>query len=351
MTGSRPDPDQSHPEQLDPTELDTTELDPTELDPTGIRSLLANLPAPGPMPEDLVTRIALSLEREQQRRSGGAAGAPETDGPAGSPLSAPTHTHSSPAHGAAGEPGGNVVSLSAERERRRPGRTVLWLGGAAAVAMVATLSVNQLTDGGGDAGVSAQVPAADAGKSVSDAGAEAGAGDDAGSDADAGAEDGESAFDDSQEAATGGDEGLAPPAAPAPGESPIWGGSADEGTPPSLGEEAEDAGGEATGALSVFTAAGSIELTSTTWGDQVSDWLDATPERGLSSWGSHEVLTCVGTQALPVSDARQLLVSDVTWDQEPGMLLLVAQKPVGATAWVVNDGCTEVISGPLTLNR
>jgi hypothetical protein len=37
-------------------------------DPTGIRDLLASLPDPGPMPDDLVSRITASLAEEQQRR-------------------------------------------------------------------------------------------------------------------------------------------------------------------------------------------------------------------------------------------------------------------------------------------
>ncbi|NNM48052.1 hypothetical protein [Knoellia koreensis] len=41
-----------------------------EHDPTGMRDLLASLPDPGPMPEDLVQRITASLAAEQAARAG-----------------------------------------------------------------------------------------------------------------------------------------------------------------------------------------------------------------------------------------------------------------------------------------
>ena len=44
---------------------------PVEHDPTGMRALLANLPDPGPMPDDLVARISAALQAEV--RSGGSA--------------------------------------------------------------------------------------------------------------------------------------------------------------------------------------------------------------------------------------------------------------------------------------
>ena len=42
-----------------------------EHDPTGIRALLSALPAPGPMPADLVARINASIAQEQSARAGG----------------------------------------------------------------------------------------------------------------------------------------------------------------------------------------------------------------------------------------------------------------------------------------
>ena len=42
---------------------------PVEHDPTGMRALLAGLPDPGPMPDDLVARISAALAAEEQRGS------------------------------------------------------------------------------------------------------------------------------------------------------------------------------------------------------------------------------------------------------------------------------------------
>ena len=43
---------------------------PVEHDPTGMRALLASLPDPGPMPDDLVARISAALADEAQRGDG-----------------------------------------------------------------------------------------------------------------------------------------------------------------------------------------------------------------------------------------------------------------------------------------
>ncbi len=43
---------------------------PVEHDPTGMRALLASLPEPGPMPDDLVARISAALAVEAQRGDG-----------------------------------------------------------------------------------------------------------------------------------------------------------------------------------------------------------------------------------------------------------------------------------------
>lgn len=85
---------------------------PEEDDPTGIRDLLRGLPDPGPMPEDLVTRISARLSAEQDLRSAG------------------------------------VVDLATERSRRRPGRTVAYLGVAAAGLLLTTVAVGELAGGG-----------------------------------------------------------------------------------------------------------------------------------------------------------------------------------------------------------
>ena len=300
MTGSRPDPDLNQPE---------------DLDPTGVRSLLANLPDPGPMPDDLVARIAQSLELEQQRRS--ASGSHSS-------LDRSDRTDSvSPLSAGSGADDGAVISLDAVRQRRRPGRTVLWLGGAAAVAMVATLSVNQLIEGDSDAGVSAQVPAGD---SV-DAGAGAG-------------------MDEQDEAV---DRGSDAGAGDAPAAEPPPVGAGDEAAPEE--SDTQDAG-EALGAaaLRVFEAEGTIELSSTGWDDQVSSWISAQPVRGSSSWTSRDALNCVTAHDLELADSRQLFLSDASWDQNPAVLL-VSQEADGATAWVVSPDCADVLSGPVAIPR
>ncbi len=47
---------------------------PVEHDPTGMRALLANLPDPGPMPDDLVARITAALSAEVAAEAGTGAG-------------------------------------------------------------------------------------------------------------------------------------------------------------------------------------------------------------------------------------------------------------------------------------
>lgn len=288
MTGSRPDPTPDD-----------------DLDPTGVRALLANLPDPGPMPEELVARISHSLELEQRRRTAAAAGAAETA--------------EAEAAAAAEQPGGPVVSLTAERARRRPGRTVLWLGGAAAVAMVATVSVNQLVgDGDTNAGVSAQYPGA------SDSGDSGGAADDA---SDGGAE-----LD------TPGD--VAAEAPPVTADE-----SAEEGT--------EDAAGDS-GGFGVMDPArtgivgldGTVELTATGWADQVSALLASDPgERDLDDGEWRECLT---SSSVSLEDPDRLLLGDARWDDEAARLL-VAQSPSDDRAWVLTPDCREILSGPVTL--
>lgn len=142
-----------------------------EADPTGIRDLLRALPDPEPMPEDLVTRISARLSEEQTLRARA-----------------------------------DVVDLAAERSRRRPGRTVAYLGVAAAGLLVATVAVGELGGSGILGGTTARDSAAQvstrsegsdaagpaeagsqdaAGAAGADAGAEAGAGGDGGGGAEA----------------------------------------------------------------------------------------------------------------------------------------------------------------------
>lgn len=270
MVGSRPDSD----------------LPDDELDPTGVRAMLANLPDPGPMPEDLVARISQSLQLEQERRA------------------APARQESGPA----------PISLDAQRQRRRPGRTVLWLGGAAAVAMVATVSVNQLFDDGSDSGVSAQAPARNASDAGGDAGAPAPA-----------AEDSETAAD---------------------ADSSSGGGSLSEAEG---GSQAPQSDAEAVDGADVQTLSGTVSLTSTDVADQVQEWLSAEPAPGDTKWTTPQVNDCIERQDLDTSRAEQVLIANATWGAEPAMVL-VARADVGGTAWVLTPDCDTVLTGPVTLD-
>lgn len=140
--------------------------DRDEVDPTGIRDLLAGLPDPGPMPEHLVRRIEARLEVEQAAR------------------------HQSSPH-SLGRQADRVVDLATERSRRRPGRTLAWVGAAAAGLVVTAAVVPQLVDGmgSGDAGTAAYYPTRDEADTMSDAGAMADVDSEAGDDAGGGDED------------------------------------------------------------------------------------------------------------------------------------------------------------------
>lgn len=297
MTGSHPDPRASD----------------NDLDPTGVRALLANLPDPGPMPDDLMTRISQSLELEQERRA--TAGTSSV-----SPIG--------PGHGASGsEPssGGSVVSLTAERQRRRPGRTVLWLGGAAAVAMVATVSVNQIVGGGtaDDSGVAANVPATT--DSV-DSGAEAG-----------GAAEGEQDSHDAGTSDAADDSSMADAAPPA------------EPTPAPGDEEAADGGGAVLSSTQVHAMAGTVELSATDWADEVSAWLGADLARGQSTWGATQARDCVEDSDLDTRAANTVLLSQAAWEDQLA-ILVVAEATAGDTAWVLSPDCQEILSGPTLLD-
>lgn len=261
-----------------------SELPDDELDPTGVRALLANLPDPGPMPEELVARISQSLLLEQERR---AETSPESSIPP------------------------PPISWDAERRRRRPGRTVLWLGGAAAVAMVATVSVNQFFDDGTDSGVSAQAPARNASEAGSDAGAPA-----------------------------PDRPGTADSAADA--ESPTEGGSMAE-----AGDH--DASLQAEVGAEVLALSGTLSLSSTGLASQVQEWLATEPAPGVTSWTTTQVHDCIIQQDLDTSRAEQMLVTNATWSAEPAMVL-VARADVGETAWVLTSDCDAVLAGPVALD-
>ena len=304
MTGSRPEPTPSD-----------------DVDPTGVRALLANLPDPGPMPDDLVARIAHSLELEQQRRAAAGSGTTGsgTAGSAAAGCAAPSDEHSPVPDGASG----SVVSLAAERARRRPGRTVLWLGGAAAVAMVATLSVNQLV-GGGDAGsgVSAQYPGAtDSGSVAEDSGGSADEHADAGTAAEAPA-----AADDAEEGAEGD--------------------AADGGAGTEAGSDDQTHGVMDPARTTFVGLEGTVVLTSAGWADQVSALLASSPaERDLAAGEGAE---CLAASSVVVDDAERLLLGDAQWDDEAARLL-IAVNADDDVAWVLSPDCTQTLSGPVTL--
>lgn len=332
MTGSRPEPDAD------------------DMDPTGVRALLANLPDPGPMPPELVARISHSLELEQQRRTTGAAGAASGSG-GGHPVEVnrqhghaeptdsahtdpahtdPEHTDAGPPdleHTETGTPGAAqdraaVVSLSAERARRRPGRTVLWLGGAAAVAMVATLSVNQLMGGEGDSGVSAQYPGSTDSAGVADADAGLDAGAEAGAD--------EGAQDDAAEA----------PAAEESEQGSVHGDDTDGASSQTAGED------EISARTPVIGLQGTVVLTSTGWADQVSALLASDPaERDLGDAGAN----CLAAASdVRTDDVDHVMLSAATWDEESARLL-VAVNTDERVAWVLSADCGQTLSGPVTL--
>ena len=127
------------------------DADPIEHDPTGMRALLAGLPDPGPMPEDLVARITAALEEEARREA-------SDPGAASSPV------------GYDDTGGGVLVPL-----HRRRAWQVLGAAAAAVVVLgVGGLVVEQVSPGGLQASLGlGQGGAADS-AAMSGAGAEAG---------------------------------------------------------------------------------------------------------------------------------------------------------------------------------
>jgi hypothetical protein len=116
-----------------------------EHDPTGMRDLLSRLPAPGPMPEELVARITAALAAEA------AAGRPTQDSGA-----------------AERQAGGEVVSLPRRSSRLRH------LGVAAAVVTALGLGGYGLAVVQGGGGASVDTVAGGSAESAADAGTESG---------------------------------------------------------------------------------------------------------------------------------------------------------------------------------
>jgi hypothetical protein len=130
---------------------------PVEHDPTGMRDLLASLPDPGPMPEDLVARIMAALAEESR-----AAQASFTAKKAGRVVDAPPTTLDA----------GNVVPLRPHRPTLRhlgvaaAVVTAIGLGGAALGAWPSSLTgpiaaLSEASSADSEAGAAPAAPGAD----------------------------------------------------------------------------------------------------------------------------------------------------------------------------------------------
>lgn len=269
---------------------------PGELDPTGVRELLSSLPDPGPMPGDLVARISTTLREEQRRREFGGA-APHTD----------------------------VISLAAERHVRRPGRTLAWLGSAAAVAVAATVAVSQLWGGGMEsADTAAQYQA--------EVGASGGAGEATRDSADEGADEageGEAAGD------AGGDDS-------ADGEDAA---AATTHSDPTAGSAPRPAAGGV--ALSL---PGPVTLTGDDVSQELSTWLAQSPTGEEAAADDSIYAACLAL--LPGQPA------DATYGVGPGRLdgrqdviAVVRLTPPPRQGWLLDAGCRtgegEIRMGPV----
>lgn len=160
-------------------------------DPTGMRVVLSSLPDPGPMPEDLATRICASLEREQGRRTQNDA-LQQQDSRADAAGDADKHnmhsqriqnhtsdTHTSdtlgfPGHGSSerGQRGQGwlgaqpVHDLASERTRRRPQQWILAAAAVLAVGVIGTVVFDQvLSSDSGASDVAGAVPSPQDGSS------------------------------------------------------------------------------------------------------------------------------------------------------------------------------------------
>lgn len=259
--------------------------DTPEVDPTGVRSLLSALPDPGPMPEHLVARITASLEQERRRRDF-----------------------------IGDDPEPDVVSLVTERHRRRPARTLGWLGAAAAVALGATVITSQLTPGSNDGGVAAMPADSTPDEEAEDAPQEVDAGDDA---AGEGAEQPEAQPDGSRE-----EPGLG-----------VQGGTQDTSGWLSLALE------------EVTLSSGTAQQELVAW-VQDGDFADAAPPQGWQA--------CLEPLRPQLVDPQQLRVGSGTLDGAD--VLVVADLSSGAEqAWVLDASCTsgttgEVLLGPLPVS-
>ncbi|WP_392543731.1 hypothetical protein [Oryzobacter telluris] len=155
---------------------------PVEHDPTGMRALLASLPDPGPMPDDLVARITAALSAEGS--SPGLHAVPDV------PDAAPRFDDDAPVPAWAGTPDADGVSSGATvvpLRRRSWGRhlavaaAVVGAVGLGGVALQATngglvASFDATSGGGADSGASMAEGSKDQGGSAPQAAPAAGSG-------------------------------------------------------------------------------------------------------------------------------------------------------------------------------
>ncbi|GAA1149364.1 hypothetical protein [Ornithinicoccus hortensis] len=269
-----------------------------ENDPTGVRALLSSLPDPGPMPDTVFARISASLQEEQERREQQSAFGP-TSGP-------------------------DVISLAAERHRRRPMRTLTYLGAAAGLAVVATVVSTQVFgpgDGGGS-GISADVGNSNSRDQEGGVQADVGA-------ADEGAADGSTAAE--------GDEGaMAEP-------PPLGAADEDDAAAPTMGAAGGDQAGRG---LTLGFASGEVALSSTDFAADVSRWYSASP---VTESGSASVLAgCAQALGNAVPDDATLVLTEGSLDGDPVVLAL--QTEPNRIAWALDPSCStgegEILQGP-----
>lgn len=269
-----------------------------ENDPTGVRALLSSLPDPGPMPDAVFARINASLQDEQERREQQAA-----------------FGH---------DPSPDVISLAAERHRRRPMRTLTYLGAAASLAVAATVVSTQLFgpgDGGGT-GISADVGASNEREADAAApGPAATLGD---------ADSGEAGSD---EAAPG---GLSEDA-PEDDEAGSEGGM----------HAAQEDGAETDDGQRLMLAEGEVTLASHDFAQDVSRWHTTGPE--TAGPAGSELAPCAEALGSELPADAQLLLATGTLDGAP-VVLVLQTDPAPMVAWALQDSCTDgtgdILQGP-----
>lgn len=279
-----------------------------DADPTGVRALLQGLPDPGPMPTDLVARIESLLAAEQEQRQ---VGMPVPD--------TPVTTTSTP-----------VVDLTAERNRRRPGRTLAWLGAAAAGLMVTTVALSQIFDGSSiSGGTAAYAPASSATRDAAQGGQQ-----DVAQDGGAGAA-GEESVSQATEDADSLDQS---------GNQAAGGGPAPEDAAGAPEMAAQDHG---TG-VQIVSALGEVEdqfaaqlreAANRSSESALPDAATLTVAQADSCWSSVEAQA--GSTSPAAQDWEQRFASSGTRDGEPVVVLLGLGSGQEGHAWLLPWSCTS----------